>query len=95
MYKELNEEKSKSQPEETIAERLKLIPRERKSDSTTKKSVIPPMWPPEGDQEKNADEEEVKEGKVLKIVTPNKLLTRPPILLAQIKAGNNSNKRKN
>ena len=95
MYKELNEEKSKSQPEETIAERLKLMPRERKSDSTTKKSVIPPVWPLEGDQEKNADEEEVKEGKVLKIVTPNNLLTRPPILLAQIKAGNNSNKRKN
>ena len=84
MYKELNEEKSKSQPEETIAERLKLMPRERKSDSTTKKSVIPPVWP-----------QEVKEGKVLKIVTPNNLLTRPPILLAQIKAGNNSNKRKN
>ena len=36
------------------------------------------------------DEEEVKEGKGLKILTPNKLLTRLPILLAQIKAGNNS-----
>ena len=32
------------------------------------------------------DEEEVKEGKVLKILTPNKLFTRLPILLAQIKA---------
>ena len=31
----------------------------------------------------------------LKILTPNKLLTRPPILLAQIKAGNNSYKLKN
>ena len=38
--------------------------------------------------------EEVKEGKGLKILTPNKLLTRLPILLAQIKAGNNSNKLK-
>ena len=36
--------------------------------------------------------EEVKEGKGLKILTPNKLLTRLPILLAQIKAGNNSYK---
>ena len=33
------------------------------------------------------------EGKCLK--TPNKLLTRLPILLAQIIAGNNSNKLKN
>ena len=37
-------------------------------------------------------EEEVKEGKQLQILTPNKLLTRLLILLAQIKAGNNSYK---
>ena len=30
------------------------------------------------------DEEEVKERKGLKVLTPNKLLTRIPILLAQI-----------
>ena len=47
-------------------------------------SDMPPL---EGD-------EEVKEGKGLKILTPNKLLTRLPILLAQIKAGNNSYKLK-
>ena len=41
------------------------------------------------------DEEEVKEKNALKILTPNKLLTRLPILLAQIKAGNNSYKLKN
>ena len=41
------------------------------------------------------DEEEVKEGKELKILTPNKLLTRLPILLAQVKAGDNSRKLKN
>ena len=46
------------------------------------------MPPLEGD-------EEVKEGKGLKIFTGNKLLTRLPILLAQIKAGKNSNKLKN
>ena len=61
----------KSEPEETIAERLKL------SDTV----------PLEG------DEEEVKEGKGLKNLTPNKLLTRLPILLTQIKAGNNSYKK--
>ena len=41
------------------------------------------------------DKEEVKEGKRLKILTPNKLLTRYPIFLPQIKAGNNSYKLKN
>ena len=41
------------------------------------------------------DEEELKEGKELKNLTPNKLLTRLPILLAQIKAANNSYKLKN
>ena len=39
--------------------------------------------------------EEVKKGKGLKISTPNKLLTWLPILLSQIKAGNNSNELKN
>ena len=46
------------------------------------------MAPPEGD-------EEVKEGKGLKILTLKKLLTGLPILLAQIKAGNNSYKLEN
>ena len=40
------------------------------------------------------DEEEVKEGKGLKILTPNKLLTRLSILLAKLEAGNNSYKLK-
>ena len=40
-----------------------------------------------------SDEAEVK-GKELKILIPYKLLTRLPILLAQIKAGNNSYKLK-
>ena len=34
------------------------------------------------------DEEEVREGEGIKILTSNKLLTRLPILLAQKKAGN-------
>ena len=34
-------------------------------------------------------------GKVLKILTPNQMLSRSPISLAQLKAGNNSEKRKN
>ena len=49
-------------------------------------SGIPPL---------ECDEEKVKKGKALKILTPNKLLTRLPILLAQIKAENNSYELKN
>ena len=41
------------------------------------------------------DEDEVKEGKGLKILTQNKLLTRFLVLLAQIKAANNSCEIKN
>ena len=44
------------------------------------------------DKEELDDLEEVKERKGLKILTPNKLLIRLPMLLAQIKAGNNSYK---
>ena len=36
-----------------------------------------------------------KTGTGLKILTPNKLLMKLPVLLTQIKAGNNSNKLKN
>ena len=38
------------------------------------------------------DEEKVKKGKGLKIVAPNKLITKHPVLLAQIKAWNNWHK---
>ena len=41
------------------------------------------------------DEDEVKKGKRLKILTQNKLLTRFLVLLAQIKAANNSCEIKN
>ena len=41
------------------------------------------------------EDEEVKEGKGLKILTLDKFLARRSILLAQIKAGNNSYKLKN
>ena len=66
------------------------------------------MPPLEGDQEVKLEPEETipegvklnprkrkTEGTGLKILTPNKKLTRLPILLAQIKAGNNSYKLKN
>ena len=39
--------------------------------------------------------EQNQEGKGLKILTPNQMLSRLPITLAQLKAGNNSEKLKN
>ena len=40
-------------------------------------------------------QQQKKEGKGIKILTPNQMLSRLPISLAQLKAGNNSNKLKN
>ena len=51
---------------------------EEKSTDKEESGDLPLMPPLKG------DEEEVKEGTGLKILTPNKLLTRFPILLAQI-----------
>ena len=64
---------------------------ENEEESTDKEesTYVLTMPPLEG------DEENVKEGKGLKILTPNKLLTRLPILLAQINTGNNSHKLRN
>ena len=65
---------------------------------------LPPMPVLEGDEEpektiaerlKSNPPQRKNEETGLKILTPNKLLTRFPILLAQINAGNNSYKLKN
>ena len=42
----------------------------------------------------SCDQREVKEGTEIKILTPNRLLTRLPVLLSKIKVGNNSYKLK-
>ena len=39
--------------------------------------------------------EQIRWGQGLKILTPNQMLSRLPVYLAQLKAGNNSNKLKN
>ena len=73
------------QPEETIAERVKL--RRQKADDEYL-SDMPPLEGNEGLADMltlEEDEEEVKAGKGIKISTPNKLLTRISILLAQTK----------
>ena len=69
---------------------------------------IPPIPQLEGDEEVKSESEETIDERIklntskrkitrteLKILTPNNLLTRPPILLAPVKAGNNSSNLKN
>ena len=47
---------------------------------------------PELESEESAAERRNQEGQGLKILTPNQMLSRFPITLAQLKAGNNSQK---
>ena len=50
---------------------------------------------PELESEESAEQWRNQQGKGLKILTPNQMLSRLPISLAQLKAGNNSEKLKN
>ena len=50
---------------------------------------------PELENQESAAERRNIERKALKILTPNQMLSRLPITLAQLKAGNNSEKLKN
>ena len=50
---------------------------------------------PERESEESAAQRRNKHGKGLKIFTPNQMLSRLPISLVQLKAGNNSEKLKN
>ena len=50
---------------------------------------------PELESEEYAAQRRNQQGKGLKILTPNQMLSRLPISLAQLKAGNNSEKLKN
>ena len=50
---------------------------------------------PELESEESAAERRNQQGQGIKILTPNQMLGRLPIFLAQLKAGNNSEKLKN
>ena len=69
-------EESKSQPEETITQRVKL---RRQKEDVKDLSYMQPL----------EVYEEKKRGKGLKVFASNQLSTRIPILSVQIKAGNN------
>ena len=50
---------------------------------------------PDSESEESAAKRRNQSGRGLKILTPNQILSRLPISLAQLKAGNNSEKLKN
>ena len=50
---------------------------------------------PELESEESAEQEKNQRGQGLKILTPSQMLSRLPITLAQLLAGNNSKKLKN
>ena len=50
---------------------------------------------PDLESEKSAAERRNQQGRGLKILTSNQMLSKLPISLAQLKGGNNSEKRKN
>ena len=68
-----------------------------KSDTGKQKSDKQPDTTdmPELESEESAAERRNQQGKGLEILTPDQMLSRLPITLAQLKAGNNSEKLKN
>ena len=65
-------------------------PSNKKSDKQTDTTNIP-----ESDSEESAEQNKKQRGVGLKILTPDQMLSRLPITLAQLKTGNNSEKFKN
>ena len=66
---------------------LKQIPKFKKSDKQPDTTDIPEL-----ESEESAVERKTIEGKGLKILTLDQVLSRLPITLAQLKSGNNSEK---
>ena len=69
---------------------LKEIPKSKKSDEEPNTTDMPEL-----ESEESAAERRNKLGEGLKILTPDEMLSRLPITLAHLKAGNNSEKLKN
>ena len=65
---------------------LKEIPKPEKSDEQPDTTDMPEL------EEESAAERRNQQGQGLKILTPDQMLSRLPITLAQLKAGNNSQK---
>ena len=69
--------------------------KESDEESTSENDEMDTTIMPELESEESAEQRRNQQGKGLKILTPNQMLNRLPISLAQLKAGNNSEKLKN
>ena len=67
-----------------------IKPNDKKTDEQPDTTNMPEL-----ESEESAEQRRNQQGKGLKILTPNQMLNRLPISLAQLKAGNNSEKLKN
>ena len=65
---------------------------EKESDENDENDNINTTDMPDLETEESAVERKNQEGQDLKFLTPNQMLNRLPISLAQLKAGNNSQK---
>ena len=71
------------------------VEKESDEESTLESEEIGTTDIPDLETEKSAAEKRNQQGQGLKKLTPNQMLSRLPISLAQLKAGNNSEKLKN
>ena len=86
------------QPLITNEENIKILsllkeiikPNDKKTDEQPDTTNMPEL-----ESEESAEQRRNQQGKGLKILTPSQMLSRLPISLAQLKAGNNSEKLKN
>ena len=98
MFMYLNKTKDKTKKNElvnVIISGLKDLKEEIKKMSEAEKQIENPEWIVEIDEKILKFNEQNQQGKGLNILTPNQMLSRLPITLAQLKAGNNSEKLKN
>ena len=65
-------------------------PKDKKTDKQPDTTNMPEL-----ESEESAEQRKNQQGRGLKILTPNQMLSRLPISLAQLNAGNNSEKLKN
>ena len=98
MFMYLNKTKDKTKNNElvnVIISGLKDLKEENKKMSEAEKEIENPEWIVEIDEKILKFNEQNQQGKGLNILTPNQMLSRLAITLAQLKAGNNSEKLKN
>ena len=90
-------EESEQKFDKSIGERVQL--RRQKADCKTDEEdndeQLDTTDIPKLESEVSAEQRRKEKGHGLKILTPQQMLSRLPISLAQLKAGNNSQKRKN